>query len=111
MASKLAPSFENSIDKYIHPDALENLLALARRAEMVFESNCLLLTELSLSDSEFSSCTIKIWIQKMVPHLEKLLTVRVMLVDLMEYLNSSADASIMHDELIFDNILTLPHTN
>ena len=96
-ARKIYPSYENTIDKYVHEDPLENFISLAKRAEMIVESNCLLITGLPLSDPEFSPRDMKTWIQKMIPHFEKLLGIKVLHNDLIAYLNSAPDASIMHD--------------
>ena len=97
VASALAPSFENTIDKYTSMEAIDNLIALASRGEMTLESNCILLTGLSISDPKFSSNALKKWIQKMIPHLEQMLQIRVMTTMLLEFLNAKSDATIMHD--------------
>lgn len=96
-AQLLQTSYENSLEKMMSINPVENMIDLISRAERIILSNCILLTGLPMITDEFPLKTFKTWVQLMVPHLESQLRITVKGDELMEYLHEFPDGTIQHD--------------
>ena len=97
-AQLLKTTYENSLEKMMSINPIENMIDLISRAERTIVSNCILLTGLPMINTdEFPIKTFKTWIQLMVPHLESQLHINVKVEELMEYLREFPDGTIQHD--------------
>jgi len=96
-AQLLLASYENSLEKMMSINPLENMIDLISRAVKVINSNCILLTGLPISSNDFSLKTFKTWIQLMIPHLETQLQITVKQDEMQEYLEKFPDGTIQHD--------------
>ena len=96
-AQLLQASYENSLEKMMSVNPLENMIDLISRAEKIINSNCILLTGLPMISNDFSLRTFNTWIQLMIPHLEKQLGITVKQDEMREYLEEFSDGTIQHD--------------
>ena len=96
-AQLLLATYENTLEKMMSINPLENMIDLISRAEKIINSNCILLTGLPMISSDFSLKTFNTWIQLMVPHLETQLGITVRQNEMREYLEEFPDGTIQHD--------------
>jgi len=76
-AQLLQTSYENSLEKMMSINPLENMIDIISQAEKVINSNCILLTGLPLINDDFPVKTFKTWVQLMIIHLESQLRITV----------------------------------
>ena len=96
-AQLLQTSYENSLEKMMSVNPIENMINIISRAEKIINSNCVLLTGLPLINEDFPAKTFKTWVQLMIPHLESQLRITVKQEELSIYLTEFPDGTIQHD--------------
>ena len=97
-AQTLQKSYESHIDKYQGTTLLENVTALALRAEMVFPSTCILIGGLPLDHADWPPHRLNEWIRDVAHQLHVHLGLSIDTDQLNEYIEAYEEGCTIHPE-------------